>query len=165
MLTRGSLGGRRRLLGRDLVALAGVRVTSPLRTALDLGRLLAPGPALGVLDALLAGGTFTQPALLSELSRFTGHRGIGQLRALAAQVDARSTCPAESMIRLHWNAADLPTPVPGRLVVAGSALVRLSLAVEQRRFGVVLAHQVSAADLLALEGAGWWVVVLPEERV
>ena len=103
--------------------------------------------------------------LLAELPRFAGQRGIAQLRSLAAQVDARSAGPAESLLRLHWNAANLPTPVPGRLVVAGARLVRLSLAVEQRLFGVVLAHQVSAADLLALEGAGWWVVVLPEQRV
>jgi hypothetical protein len=163
VLARGSLGGRRRLLGRDLVTLGGVRLTSPLRTALDLGRLLPPGPALAVLDALAA--SFSQVELLAELPRFAGQRGIAQLRTLAAQVDSRSTCPAESILRLHWNAANLPTPVPGRLVVAGARLVRLSLAVDQRQFGVVLAHQVSAADLLALEGAGWWVVVLPEERV
>ncbi|WP_027861389.1 type IV toxin-antitoxin system AbiEi family antitoxin domain-containing protein [Marmoricola sp. URHB0036] len=163
VLARGSLGGRRRLLGRDLVTVGGIRVTSPLRTALDLGRLLPPGAALGVLDALA--GSFSQVELLAELPRFAGQRGIAQLRTLAAQVDSRSTCSAESVLRLHWNAANLPTPVPGRLVVAGSRLVRLSLAVDQRQFGVVLASQVSAADLLALEGAGWWVVVLPEERV
>ena len=43
--------------------------------------------------------------------------------------------------------------------------MRLSLGVEHRQFGAVLAHQVSAADLVALEGAGWRVVVLAEERV
>lgn len=162
---RGSLGGRRRLLGRDISPVSGVRVTSPLRTALDLGRLLAPGPALGAMDALLRGGSFSHAALLAELPRFTGQRGSDQLRALAAQVDARSTGLAESVLRLHWNAAHLPTPVPGKPVVAGGRLVRLTLAVERRLFGVVLASQVTSADLLALEGAGWWVVVLPEERV
>ncbi len=35
----------------------------------------------------------------------------------------------------------------------------------RRQFGAVLAHQVSAADLLALEGAGWRAVVLAEERL
>ena len=85
--------------------------------------------------------------------------------SLAAQVDARSTGMAESMLRLHWHAAHLPTAVPGMLVAAGPRLVRLSLGVERRQFGAVLAHQVSAADLLALEGAGWRVVVLAEERV
>jgi hypothetical protein len=160
-----SLGGRRHLVGRDTTLLCGLRIATPLRTALDLGRLLPPGPALGAMDALLAGGTFTHPGLLGELARFAGHRGIGQLRSLAAQVDARSTGLAESVLRLHWNAANLPTPVPGMPVAAGARLVRLSLGVERRQFGAVLAHQVSAADLVALQGAGWWVVVLAEERV
>jgi hypothetical protein len=117
------------------------------------------------MDALLRGGTFSHTALLAELARFEAHRGVAQLRALAAQVDARSTGPAESLLRLHWNSADLPTAVPGMPVAAGSRLVRLSLGVERRQFGAVLAHQVSAADLLALEGAGWWVVVLAEDRL
>ena len=162
---RTALGGRRHLIARDVVLHAGLRVTTPLRTALDLGRLLAPGPALGVMDSLLRGATFTHTELLAELSRLTGHRGIAQLRLLAAQVDGRSSGPAESTLRFHWLAANLPTPVPGMLVAAGHRLVRLSLGVERRQFGAVLAHQVSADDLVALEGAGWRVVVLPEQRV
>jgi hypothetical protein len=163
--SQSSLGGRRQLLGRDVVTLSGVRVTTPLRTALDLGRLLPAGAALGAMDALLRGGTFTHAALLGELARFSQHRGIAPLRSLAVQVDSRSLGPAESLLRLHWNTARLPTPVPGQLVAAGSRLVRLSLGVSQRQYGVVLAHQITAADLLALEGAGWWIVVLPEDRV
>ena len=50
-------------------------------------------------------------------------------------------------------------------VAAGDRLVRLTLGVERRQFGAVLAHQVSADDLVALEGAGWRVVVLTEERL
>jgi hypothetical protein len=162
---RTALGGRRHLIARDVVSFAGVRVTTPLRTALDLGRLLAPGPALGAMDALLGGGTFTHTDLLAELPRLTGHRGIAQLRLLAAQVDARSSGLGESMLRLHWHAANLPTAVPGMPVAAGHRLVRLSLGVERRQFGAVLAHQVSAGDLVALQGAGWRVVVLSESRV
>jgi hypothetical protein len=162
---RVSLGGRRLLVARDVGSLGRVRLTTPLRTALDLGRLLPPGPALGAMDALISGGTFTHAALLGELARFSGHRGIAQLRSLAAQVDARSSGTAESTLRLHWNAANLPTAVPGMPVAAGHRLVRLSLGVERRQFGAVLAHQVSAADLVALQGAGWWIVVLGEERV
>jgi hypothetical protein len=162
---RTSLGGRRHLVGRDVVTVGGARLTTPLRTALDLGRLLAPGHALGAMDALLRGGTFTHTELLAELPRLAGHRGITQLRSLAAQMDPRSSGLAESMLRLHWHAADLPTAVPGMPVAAGPRLVRLSLAVERRQFGATLAHQVTAADLLCLEGAGWRVVVLAEERV
>jgi hypothetical protein len=148
-----------------VVSFGGIRVTTPLRTALDLGRLLAPGPALGAMDALLGSGTFTHTELLAELSRLTGHRGAAQLRLLAAQVDARSSGLAESTLRYHWHEADLPTPVPGMPVAAGPRLIRLSLGVEGRQFGAVLAQQVSADDLVALEGVGWRVVVLPEQRV
>ena len=94
-----------------------------------------------------------------------GHRGVGQLRMLAAQVDARSSGFAESTLRLHWHRAQLPTAVPGMPVCAAGRLVRLSLGVERRQFGAVLADQVSADDLVALEGAGWRVVVLSAERV
>jgi hypothetical protein len=69
------------------------------------------------------------------------------------------------VLRLHWNAARLPTPVPGMPVVAGGRLVRLALGVERRQFGAVLLGRVTGEDLVALEGAGWRVVVLPEERV
>ena len=105
--------------GGTCVTLGGVRVTSPLRTALDLGRLLPPGPALrcpGCLGAARSARWSCSPSCLG--SPASGGR---QLRTLAAQVDARSAGPAESLLRLHWNAANLPTPVPGRLVAAGLA--------------------------------------------
>ena len=162
---RGGLGSGRQLSGHDIEHIAGLRLTTPLRTALDLGRLLPPGVALGAMDRLLATGRFTHVQLLAEIPRLAGHRGVGQLRMLAAQVDARSSGMAESVLRLHWHQAQLPTAVPGMPVCAGGRLVRLSLGVERRQFGAVLADQVSAADLVALEGAGWRVVVLSAERV
>ena len=161
---RGTVGTRQ-LVGRDVVVVEGVHVTTPLRTALDLGRLLPVGRALGAMDALLGTGSFTHTQLLAELPRMTGCPGVGQLRLLAPQVDARAAGLAESVLRLHWNQARLPTPVPGMPVAAGGRLVRLALGVERRQFGAVLLGRVSADDLVALEGAGWRVVVLPEERV
>jgi hypothetical protein len=161
----GSTSGARELLGRDVQHLDDLRVTTPLRTALDLGRSLAPDLALGAMDLLLAGGMFTHVQLLAETSRMAGHRGVGQLRRLAAQVDARSLCLAESALRLRWHEARLPTATPGLPVCASGRLVRLSLAVDRRQFGAVLSGQVSAAELVALQGAGWRVVVLSEERV
>ena len=43
--------------------------------------------------------------------------------------------------------------------------MRLAWGCDRRQFGAVLVGQVTADDLVALEGAGWWVVVLAEERV
>jgi hypothetical protein len=162
---RGGPGSGRQLSGHDVEHVGGLRLTTPLRTALDLGRLLAPGVSLGAMDGLLATGRFSHVQLLAEIPRLAGHRGVGQLRVLAAQVDARSSGVAESVLRLHWHRAQLPTAVPGMPVCAAGRLVRLSLGVERRQFGAVLADQVSAADLVALEGAGWRVVVLSAERV
>ena len=153
-------------MARDVEVIGPVRITTPLRTALDVGRLLPAGQALAAMDALLAGGSFSHAALLAELARFGGHAGS---RRSCVRWRPRSTrvrrCPAESLLRLHWNAARLPTPVPGMPVAAGSRLVRLSLAVARRQFGAALAHQITADDLLALEGAGWRIVVLPQERL
>lgn len=162
---RGAMGSGRELAGRDVSRIGSLRLTTPLRTALDLGRLLPPDLALGAMDGLLAAGSFSHVDLLAEVSRLAGHRGVGQLRALVVQVDARSTGLAESALRLRWHAARLPTATPGMPVSAGGRLVRLSLGVERRQFGAVLSGQVSAADLVALQGAGWRVVVLSEERV
>jgi hypothetical protein len=162
---RDGLGSGRQLSGHDIENIAGLRLTTPLRTALDLGRLLPPAPALGAMDGLLCTGRFTHVQLLAEVPRMAGHRGVGQLRVLAAQVDARSSGLAESALRLHWHRAQLPTAIPGMQVCASGRLVRLSLGVERRQFGAALADQVSADDLVALEGAGWRVVVLSAERV
>jgi hypothetical protein len=162
---REGLGSGRQLSGHDVEHLAGLRLTTPLRTALDLGRLLPPAPALGAMDGLLGTGRFTHVQLLAEVPRVAGHRGVGQLRVLAAQVDARSSGLAESTLRLHWHRAQLPTAVPGMQVCASGRLVRLGLGVERRQFGAVLADHVSADDLVALEGTGWRVVVLSADRV
>lgn len=155
----------RALAPRDVHGIVGVAVTTPLRTVLDLGRVLPAGPALAALDAALDAGLVTHTELLAEVPRFTGTSGIGQLRELAQRADGRSAGLAESVLRLHWLRADLPTPVPGARVVAGGRVVRLALAVDGRRFGAVLAGGVGADDLLALEGAGWHTVVLDHSVV
>lgn len=163
--TRGALGSSRQLAGPDLVRIEGLRLTTPLRTALDLGRLLPAALAIGAMDRLLAGGSFTHSQLLAEIPRLAGHRGVGQLRSLAAQVDARSANLAESALRLRWHEARLPSAIPAMPVGVAGRLVRLALGVGRRQFGAVLAGHVSGADLVALQGAGWRVVVLTEEQV
>lgn len=108
-------GHRRALLERDVQVLHDVRVTSPLRTALDLGRLLWRFDALAALDGFLRAG-LSHEAVLGDLGRFRGFRGVRQLRVLAPLADARSQSPAESALRLWWYDALLPVPQP-QLVV------------------------------------------------
>ena len=79
-------------------------VTSPIRTALDLGRLLRRFDALAALDQFLRVGV-DRDELLGEVARFAGYRGVVQLRALVALADRRAESVAESALRLHWHDA------------------------------------------------------------
>jgi hypothetical protein len=155
-------GGRAgRYADRDLEVIEGVRCTTPLRTALDLGRQLSPDRAIAALAGLLALGAFPHTALMAELPRFTGQQGIIQLRELAALADARAAGAAESVLRLHWLRGPLPTPAPGLLIHG----VRLALGLDTHRFGAVVAGRHRDAELRALAAQGWRVVVLGEDRV
>jgi Transcriptional regulator, AbiEi antitoxin len=107
---RGVHGGERSFVARDLQTVHGVLTTTPLRTALDLGRLTPRDRALGSMDSLMRVGDFDRDDLLRETSRFKGFRGVIQLRALAPLVDPRSESPGESALRLRWLDAGLPAP-------------------------------------------------------
>jgi len=160
---RGARAGGRpaRDAGHDLESIEGVRTTTALRTALDLGRQLAPERAIAALDGLLGFGAFPHTALMAELPRFAGQQGIGQLRELAALADGRAQGAPESVLRLHWLRGRLPTPTPG-LRVHG---VRLALALDTHRFAAVIAGQQSDTELATLSARSWRVVLLGAERV
>lgn len=128
-------GGERMLLRRDVIEIDGLAVTSPARTALDLGRLLWRFDALAALDQFLRRGVELDELLL-ELPRFKGYRGVIQLRALLPIADARAESVAESALRLHWYDAGLPAPEPQWWVAGddGVRRFRLDLALPRIRF-------------------------------
>jgi hypothetical protein len=102
--------GERSLAPRDVMMLKGLRVTTPLRTACDLGRLLHRDQALAAMDALASLRVFTVDQLGLEVTRFKHYRGVVQLRALAPLVDPLAGSPGESVLRLRWYDAGLPRP-------------------------------------------------------
>lgn len=105
------MSGSRDLGATDVIELGGVAVTSPLRTACDLGRLLHRDQAMAALDSMLRLEEFSQHRLLAEITRFRGMRGVVQLRELAPLADGRSQSPGESILRLRWtDCSDLPCP-------------------------------------------------------
>lgn len=109
-MRRGGIrSGVRQLTERDIDTVKGLRLTTHVRTACDLGRLLWRFDALSVIDGLLRAG-LDQDALLHEVERFKGYRGIRQLRHLAPLGDPLAESPPESALRLHWHDADLPWP-------------------------------------------------------
>jgi hypothetical protein len=103
--------GERGLLDSDVVRVGGVLVTTPLRTACDLGRLLHVDSAFAAMDCLASLLEFTVDQLVDELRRFKGYRGIIQARQWAPYVDPRSDSWLESVGRLRWLGAGLPRPM------------------------------------------------------
>jgi hypothetical protein len=128
-------GRRRQLLDRDIIEVHGVRVTTPLRTGLDLGRRLWRFDALSAIDGVLRIGV-DHEEMLAELGRFKGHRGICQARALVPLGDRRAESPGESALRLHWYDTGLPTPEPqfGILDSWGHELYRLDVPLPEVRY-------------------------------
>ena len=128
--------GEREMLARDLMELNGLLITTPLRTAVDLGRLQPTADLrLAGMDAMLRLGAFTHDQLLAEIPRFNRRRGVVGLRSLAPLADGGAESFAESALRLRWYAAGLPRPttqIP--VLVDGRVLFRLDLGLEELLF-------------------------------
>ncbi len=128
--------GERRLRPRDIAEVEGVLLTTPLRTACDLGRLLQRDQALAGMDALSRATGVSARDIVEELQRrFKGYRGVRQARQLAPWVDGRSESPGESILRLRWrDCTDLPVPTPQVEVAGPDGPCFLDLAVPALRY-------------------------------
>jgi len=132
----GVSSGIRDLTARDLEIVGGLTVTTTLRTACDLGRLLWRFDALSAIDGFLRIG-LDHGLLLSEVGRFAGYRGVRQLRTLAPLGDRGAESPPESALRLHWYDAELPRPETQIWVDDDAGLPKFRIDVGDRdaRFG------------------------------
>jgi hypothetical protein len=130
--------GQRFLRRADVMEVHRLEVTTPLRTACDLGRLLTRDGAFAALDTMLRLGVFDRDALWDAAQRHRGMRGVCQLRAFVPLADPRSESPAESVTRLRWyDAGVLPRPelqIEVERPFASSYWI--DLGVEALRFGV-----------------------------
>ena len=167
-------GGSRDLLPEDWVEIDGVKVTTPLRTALDLGCKLNRRPALAAMDALMRGHGFTHEAMHRLAVRFFRRRGVVQLRELIPLVDPRAESQAESWTRLELIDHGLPPPEAQYwIVIGGVPTYRLDLAYPRARVVVEYdgeefhsTEEDREADERRrewLENHGWTVIVVTKE--
>ncbi len=167
----GVAGGTRDLRPDDWVELCGVRVTTPLRTAMDLGCILGRRSALAAMDALARIGGFTVVDLERALPRYRRRRGVIQLRQLVPLVDGRAESMSESWTRLEIIDHGLPAPVPNFWVIhEGVKLFRLDLAYPRAKICVEYDGEEfhSSPEQRAydeqrrtwLRQHGWFVIVL-----
>lgn len=88
----------------------GMRVTTPARTAFDIGRTLAPDRAVPIIDALMAATGLKPAEIVALADAHPGLRGVRRLRATAELCDGGAESPQESRVRLVLVRAGLPAP-------------------------------------------------------
>jgi hypothetical protein len=103
----------------EITHVARLPVTSPTRTAYDLGRHLPRGQAIARLDALMHATPFSVEDVLLLTKRHPGARGLRRLRTALALVDGGAASPKETWLRLLLIAAGLPAPATQIPVVDG----------------------------------------------
>lgn len=167
-------GGTRDLMPCDWVEVEGVRVTTPLRTAMDLGCSMVRRRALAVMDGLMRRHAFTVVDMRRLLPRYFRRRGVVQLRELVPLVDGRAESPRESWTRLEIIDHGLPAPEPQWWIhVDGVPTYRLDLAYPHARIAVeydgaefhssLADRERDLARRSWLREQGWTVIVLDRD--
>lgn len=127
-------GGERDLEPRDYQRVHGVLVTTPLRTALDLGCRLRRRTAFATIEDFMRTCGVTRGQMIAELTRYFRRRGVIQLRALVPIADPRTESQGESWTRLEIIDHGLPAPTPQYVILHdGVELFRLDLAYPHAR--------------------------------
>ena len=122
---------------KDVTERAGLRLTTPPRTALDLARHLRRPMALAALDAFAHAELATVAELTAGLGPLTGFRGIVQARELVALIEPLTESPGESWLRLRVIDAGFPRPHAQVVVVdaRGHQVYRIDLGYPGLRLG------------------------------
>ena len=98
------------LAPQEVCEVRGMTVTTPARTAFDIGRLRPQHRAIPALDALMR-ATEVKPAdILAVADARPGTRGIRRLRAAVELADGGAESPQETRVRLILAGAGLPKP-------------------------------------------------------
>lgn len=102
---------REERIGADEVMMIGdLAVTTPLRTAMDIGRHLRRDAAVAHLDALARATGVTAEQVLDHAAKYRGMRGIRQARVSLALMDPGAHSPRETRLRLMLIDDGLPAP-------------------------------------------------------
>ncbi|WHU45996.1 hypothetical protein QNM97_18580 [Gordonia sp. L191] len=161
----------------DIVDVDGVLVTSPVRTAFDIGRVAPDWRALGYLCALARATDFS----VAELGRYVddrpGRRGVCQLREMLPYINPAFESPPEAWLFLIAVRGQLPTPDIQIEVSDADGIVyaRIDLGYEELKIGIEYDGEEfhSTPDQVAygerrrrmLEAAGWIMIYIDKVRL
>lgn len=158
---------RRALPPVDTTARRGVAVTTPLRTALDLGRIRPIDDAVVALDRFLSTGLVFLDDV-REAAHLTRGRDCRAIRCAVELADGLAESPQETRLRLLLHRAGLPRPIAQyRIRVQGRFLARADFAWPEHRLaleydgawhGEPSQFRRDRQRLNRLTAAGWRVV-------
>lgn len=165
---RGVLTRRDALLDDEVTAIAGLAVTTPERTAFDIGRRNPQRVAVARLDALARATGVKVDAVISIADRHPGARGLRNLEAALELVDTGAQSPRETYLRLLLIQAGLPRPQTQIPVVADDETYYLDMGWEKCMVAVEydgehhrtdsLQYRKDIRRLEALHRVGWIVI-------
>ena len=135
---KGSVTHRLDLDPADIVTIDGIKVTSVIRTAFDIGRSRFASRALGYLDALARATNLDVAALEKYTATQKGRRNVVQLRRLIPLIDRRIESPTEAWLLLTILEGGLPAPdlqieVRDR---SGEVYARIDMGYEALKIGI-----------------------------
>lgn len=163
-------------IATDEIMNDGISVTTPARTAFDLGRHRPRVEALARMDELKRVTAFDPDEVSTLIEHYRGARGLKQLRALLHLVDGGAASPQESRLRLLFLDMGFPRPATQIPVTDGGQVLR-TVDVGWEQFKVVVEydgdqHRTNriqyVKDLRVLpriERLGWTVIRVIKEDV
>lgn len=118
--------------------IAGMSVTTPARTAFDIGRRGPLGDAVARVDSLLSTTRFAVDDVVAVAGGHVGARGLGQLRRVLDLADAGAESPRETWLRLLLVGAGYPRPRTQIPLISpdGRRRYYLDMGWEERRLAV-----------------------------
>lgn len=128
-----------RLIADEVSEVGGIAVTSPARTAFDIGRRVTSRlRAVQQLDALVNATDVKAVDVEAVASRHPGARGVVRLRRVLLLVDGGADSPQETRTRLALIDAGIPAPQT-QIVVRdeyGEFVARIDMGYENLRVGI-----------------------------
>jgi hypothetical protein len=99
-----------RIESDEITVVDGMRVTTPVRTALDLARRYRGDVAVAAIDALAQAAEVKMADIELLVDRYRGRRGLRAARAALDLVDGGAQSPKETWLRLLLVRAGFPRP-------------------------------------------------------
>ena len=166
-----------RIVEDEITRVAGLPVTSRVRTAFDMGRHLERTEALARLDALMWNQRFSLADVRELGGRYPRAPGLQRLLELLPLVDGGSESPRESMIRLWLLDAGFARPETQIPVLAAGTCPVAFLDMGWREYKVAVEYDgdhhrkdrrqyvKDIARLRMLEALGWILIrVIAEDK-